>query len=79
MQNLVYQKDIPMSQEAVELFYQELAQNPILHRKALALQQEFSRQEDLINAFIALGASNGFHFSEHELIRHIFTNGKAEK
>ena len=68
-----------MSQEAVALFYRELEQNPALHREALALQRNFSSQEDVINAFIALGASRGFHFNAHELIRHIFMNGKAEK
>ena len=62
-----------MSLEAVAEFYRELETNAVLRRKALKLQEQFSSQEEIIDAFTALGAEYGFSFSTPELIQFIFT------
>ena len=68
-----------MSQESIQLFYQELDRNPDLRSAALNLKKQFKSQEEVIEAFVALGASCGFHFNSLELVQYIFTHGKAEK
>ncbi len=68
-----------MSLEAVQAFYRELECDPVLREEALALKKRFSNQEELIRAFIALGARHGFHFTPEELMQHIFVHGKAEQ
>ena len=68
-----------MSQESIQLFYQELDRNPDLRSAALNLKKQFKSQEEVIEAFVSLGASCGFHFNSRELVQYIFTHGKAEK
>ena len=75
---LLSPKEVIMSLEAVEQFYRELEKNPALRQQALELQQKFSSQEEVINAFTALGAGAGYIFSTAELIQFIFSNGKPE-
>ena len=67
-----------MSLLAVQSFYMELEKDPELRKTALELQQKYSSQEEVIDAFTALGASRGHSFSTAELIRFIFSNGKPE-
>ena len=68
-----------MSIENIRAFYRELEYNQELRTEALELQKKYDRQEDVINAFIALGAAHGYPFTTEELIRHIYTGGKEEK
>ena len=68
-----------MSLENVQAFYRELECDRQLRAEALELQKRYARQEDVINAFIALGAVHGYPFNAEELIRHIYTAGKEEK
>ena len=67
-----------MSLEAVRQFYQELENNPELRQQALELQEKFSSQEEVIDAFTALGAGHGYVFSTAELIQFIYVHGKPE-
>lgn len=67
-----------MSLEAVQQFYRELEKNPALRQQALELQQKFGSQEEVIDAFTALGAGAGYTFNTAELIQFIFSNGKPE-
>ena len=68
-----------MSLAAVQAFYRELECDPVLREEALALKERFSGQDELIRAFIALGARHGFHFTPEELMQYIFAHGKAEQ
>ena len=68
-----------MSQKEVESFYQELERNPELRISVLTLQKKFRSQEEVIRAFIDLGAAVGFHFDAGELAEYIFTHGRPEK
>ncbi len=68
-----------MSLAAVQAFYRELECDPALREKASGLKKDFSSQEELIRAFIALGDRHGFHFTPEELMQYIFVHGKAEQ
>ena len=68
-----------MSLENIRAFYRELECNRKLRAEALELQKKYARQEDVIAAFIALGATQGYSFNAEELIRHIYSSGKPEK
>ena len=67
-----------MSLEAVQLFYQKLETDPELRQRALALQSRFKDQEQVIEAFIALGAEQGHSFTAVELVQYILIHGKAD-
>ena len=68
-----------MSLDAVHAFYRELECDPVLREEALALKERCSGQEELIRAFIVLGARHGFRFTPEELMQYIFVHGKAEQ
>ena len=67
-----------MSLEAVQVFYQKLETDPELRQRALSLQSRFKDQEQVIEAFIALGAEHGHTFTATELVQYIFIHGKAD-
>ena len=67
-----------MSLEAVELFYRKLETDPVLRQRALGLQSRFKDQEQVIEAFIALGTEQGHAFSAAELVQYILIHGKAD-
>ena len=67
-----------MSLESVQLFYQKLETDPELRQRALGLQSRFKDQEQVIEAFIALGAEQGHSFSAAELVQYILIYGKAD-
>ena len=67
-----------MSLQAVQSFYAELEKDPELRKTALELQHKYNSQEEVINAFTALGACRGYSFTTAELIQFIFSNGKPE-
>jgi len=67
-----------MSLEAVQIFYQKLETDPELRQRALGLQEQFKDQEQVIDAFIALGAEQGHAFTAAELVQYILIHGKAD-
>lgn len=67
-----------MSLDAVQKFYQELENDPVLRQRALALQHQFENQEQIIENFIALGAEQGHSFTATELVQFIFIHGTSD-
>lgn len=65
-----------MSRIDVSRFYELLAADSGLAAEAMTFQQKYSEQEKVIEAFIALAASQGLYFTAAELIEHIFENGQ---
>lgn len=67
-----------MSSLDVQNFYRKLEEDTLLRSKAMALKDQFPDQEQLLDAFCALGSEQGFHFSTQELVAYIFSHGKSE-
>ncbi len=67
-----------MSFEAVQIFYRKLETDQELRQRALGLQKQFENQEQVIDAFIALGAEEGHSFTAAELVQYILIHGKAD-
>ena len=68
-----------LSAENVKLFYAELKRDRVLHERAMRLRTVYSRQEELIDAFLALARESGFPFSHEEFIAYVFEHGEEEK
>jgi len=68
-----------LSAENVKLFYAELKRDRVLHERAMRLQAVYRRQEELIDAFLALARESGFPFSQEEFIAYVFEHGEEEK
>ena len=67
-----------MSIHSVRLFYEKLDTDASLRAQAMDLQNHYSHQEELIEAFLRLAQKNGFDFSAQELAAYIYENGTAE-
>lgn len=65
-----------MSKIEVARFYDLLAVDRQLAAEAMTFQQKYNSQEEVIDAFIALAAAQGLHFTASELIEHIFEHGQ---
>ena len=68
-----------MAMADIKAFYELLAVDQALAKEASSFQERFSTQEEVIEAFISLGGSRGFVFTENELISWIFKNGTEVK
>lgn len=65
-----------MSIKAVAEFYARLYEDKELFAKGVSLQEKYSDQEELMQAFIELGRSCGYHFSLQDLLDHVYRNGE---
>ena len=66
-----------MSRENILLFYRYLETHPEVQQKALNLQKEYEKEEEVIDAFLALAGETGFPFSLDEFLHHLY--GQAEE
>ncbi len=65
-----------MSLENVKRFYEILEIDPVLRKEAMSFQERYSDQDEVMNAFVNLAASQGLVFSHEDLVNHIFHHGK---
>lgn len=64
-----------MSLENVKRFYELLELDEALRKEALSFQQQYSEQEKVMEAFVALAERNGLSFSHNDLVEYIFHHG----
>ena len=60
-------------------FYTLLYNDKELFAKGASLQEKYTSQEELMEAFIKLGKENGFEFTVQDLLDYIYRNGKEVK
>lgn len=61
-----------MSKENIAKFYERLESDMLLRAKALSLKDIYPEQEQLIDAFIALAAEQGFTFTFEEFMQYMY-------
>lgn len=61
-----------MSKENIAQWYELLERDPVVREKALTFQRIYSEQEQVIDAFIAFAAEQGFEFTFQEFMEYMY-------